>query len=66
MDDVTLTGIGMWVLTTISAIVVFLAFLLGKFTNGLPVEFATLLGTLLAASEVLAILLVKKYFKIEN
>ena len=66
MDDVTLTGIGMWILTMISAVVVLGAFYIGKFTNGLPIELATFFGIMLAATEVLAVLLVKKFFKIQD
>lgn len=63
MDDVTLKGVGFWLLTVLEAIVVFIAFMLGKWSNGLSPEFATLIGTILIATQVLLVLFIRKYFK---
>lgn len=66
MDNVVFKGIGIWLLAIIESIVVFLAFMLGQVTNGLPIEIAFFIGTLLASSQVLIVLIVKHYFKIED
>ncbi len=64
MDDVLLKGIGLYLLAILSSIIAFLAFLIGHSVNGIPVEFAVLLGSILGSSEVLLILVIKHYFKI--
>lgn len=66
MDDITLKATGIYFLTIIEAIVVFVSFLLGKFTNGLPIEFAMFIGSILASSQVLVVFIIKKYFKIKD
>lgn len=65
-DQVIFKGIGFYLLTVISAIVVFIAFMLGKVSNGFPAEFSILLGAILTATEILVILIIKRKFKIED
>lgn len=66
MDQIVLKGIGIWLLAIIESIVVFIAFMLGKMTNGLPIEIAIFIGTMLASSQVLLVLIVKHYCKITD
>lgn len=66
MDDITFKGVGIWLLSIIEAIVIFLAFMLGKATNGLPVEVAIFIGSILASSNILIVLIIKRYFKING
>ncbi|GAH00775.1 unnamed protein product [marine sediment metagenome] len=65
MDDVTLKGIGMYLIAILEALVVFIGFMLGKITNGFPIEFAVLVGSLLMSTQILIVLIINKYFKIE-
>ena len=66
MDDVTLKGVGIYLIAILESIIVFVGFLLGKFTNGFPVEFAVFIGSLLMSTQVLIVLIINKYFKIES
>lgn len=65
-DQVIFKGIGFYLLTVVSAIVVFIAFMLGKVSNGFPAEISVLLGAILTATEILIILIIKRKFKIED
>ena len=57
-------GVGMWLLVIVESLMVFLAFFLGNLVNGLPIEFFTMIATIMGASQVLIFLVIKKYFKI--
>ncbi len=64
MDDIVLKGLGVYLLAILSSVVAFLAFLIGHSVNGIPVEIAVFLGTIIGSSEILLILLIKHFFKI--
>ena len=64
MEDVIIKGIGCWLLLIIQALFVFIAYMIGHFVNTIPAEFAVMVGTMLGASQVLAFLIIKHYFKI--
>jgi len=64
VSDVILKGIGMWLLGLLESIIVFLAFMLGKWTNGLDPAVSILIGSILASSQVLIVLIIKYYFKL--
>ena len=64
MDDVMMKGVGLWLLTIVESIMVFVAFWSGQLVNGLPIEIFTFISTILGASQILVFLIIKKYFKI--
>ena len=64
MAEIVMKSIGLYLLAIMESIVVFLAFMLGKWTNGLEPALALLIGSLLAATQVLFVFLIKYYFKI--
>lgn len=65
-DQVVFKGIGIYLLALVSAVVVFVAFLLGKLSNGFPIEFAVFVGAIISATQILVVLIIKRYFKIEE
>lgn len=65
MAEVIMKSFGLYLLMVLESIVVFLAFMLGKWTNGLPAELAIMIGSILAATQVLLVVIIKWYFKIE-
>lgn len=64
MDDVIMKGVGAWLLIIVEAIMVFIAFWMGHLVNGLPPELFTLVSTVIAASQILVFLIIKKIFGI--
>ncbi len=64
MEAIVLSKIGTYVLMLIEAIFVYAAFFIGHSVNGIPAELAVLLGSALVATDILAIFLVKHYFKV--
>lgn len=65
-DQVIFKGIGIYLLEVLSVIVVFIAFILGKISNGFPAEFTIFIGGFVTATQVLVILIIKRKFKIEE
>ena len=66
MNIIILKGIGIYLLAIIESVVIFLAFMLGKWTNGLDIELAIFIGSLLSATQVLIILIIKYFFKLDE
>ena len=64
MDDISMKGIGIWLLAVVEAIMVFLAYLVGHFINHIPAELAVFIASILGSSQVLVFLIIKNYFKI--
>lgn len=65
MAEVVMKSIGLYLLAVMESVVVFLAFMLGNLTNGfISPALAVLIGSLLAATQVLLVFLIKYYFKI--
>jgi len=66
MEAITMKNIGIWLLALLESIIVFCAFWLGKITDGLDPAFGILIGSVLSASQVLIVLLIRKYFKVDE
>ena len=66
MDEFIFKNLGMYLLLIFEAIFVFLAFMIGNAVNGIAPELAVMLGSMLAASDVFVILLIKHFFKLEE
>ena len=66
MDDVVLKGIGFWLLALAEAGMIYLAFWIAQFVDGISPELYILVCTVMAGCTVLLNLLIKFYFKIET
>ena len=64
MDDITLRGLGLYLIAIVSAIIVFGVFFIGHAVNGIPLEFAAMLASILGATEIFLVLVIKKFCKI--
>ena len=66
MDDEMLNNIGWYLITIISAFMVFGVFMIGHAVNGIIPELATMFAAMLGATEGIMILIIKKLFKIKR
>ena len=66
MDDVTLKGLGLYLIAIVSAIMVFGVFFIGHAVNGISAELAIMLAAILAATEGFMVFLIKKFCKIQE
>ena len=66
MDDITLKGLGMYLIAIVSAFMVFGVFFIGHSVNGIPVELAAMFASMLGATEVFIILIIKHFCKIQE
>jgi len=66
MDDITLKGLGFYLIAVLSAIMVFGVFFIGHSVNGIPVELAAMFASILGATEIFLVLVIKKFCKIED
>ena len=64
MDDITLKGLGLYLIAILSSIMVFSVFFIGHSVNGIPIEFAAMLASILGATEIFLVLVIKRFCKI--
>lgn len=63
MDGLVLGKLGTYFLMVFEALFVYLAFFIGHSVNGIPLEVAVLFGSILTATDILGIFLIKYFFK---
>lgn len=66
MEDVILRGVGIWLLSILEAIIVFLSFCIGHSLNGISPELAVLFASILGSTQILLVLIITKIFKIKE
>ena len=64
MDDVTLKGLGLYLIAILSSIIALGAFFIGHAVNGIAPEIAVMLGSILGSTEIFIVLIIKHFFKI--
>jgi len=64
MDDITLKGLGFYLIAVLSAIMVFGVFFIGHSVNGICLELAAMLASILGATEIFLVFIIKKFCKI--
>lgn len=64
VDDIIMKGFGFWLLAIVNAIVIFVSYFIGHAANGLDPMFVSLILTILMATEILLVLIIKFKFKL--
>ncbi len=64
MDDITLNGLGLYLMAIVSSFMVFGVFFIGQAVNGISIELATMLASMLGTTEIFLVLIIKKFCKI--
>ena len=66
MEAIVLSKIGTYLLMLVEAAFIYSAFFIGHSVNGISVQIATMLGSVLVATDFLVIFLIKHFFKVDE
>lgn len=64
MNPVLMKGIGFWLMAILNAIILYAAYWIGHLANGLEPMFVSLIISILMATEILLVLIIRYFFRL--